>query len=180
MVCDDGESFAMVPRWIKLQSHSREKRRSKDISIASWAYWIKANCAENIPSGHLPNIVVTADPVDLSAISLGENSPYPFLCEPWLASVNEEICDVVNRLVRVVVVRIPSEGGRSFFKELLQIVDETLLAHENDEAIDILWHEPGLLQGLLSVHPCPKAVFPFHGIYSPSLPRALIDLSEGS
>src|ERR1700686_4429470 len=123
-----------------------EEWAAQDINVVSRADGIEAKSAYDVPSGHLAYIVVTANAVHFCVIGLLENTTNPFLRKPRLTGIHEQVRNVMDGFVGMVIVGVPAEGDGRLLEHVFERGHEAILAHQMDQAINIVRHKPSLLQ----------------------------------
>ncbi len=95
LVCRDRKYLSVS------EFHGRfvKERRSQDKLVATRANGVETKAAQQVPSGHLPAILVTDNPLGSRLVHLIQQAAGPFLGFPRLAYVAVQVSHVVARLV---------------------------------------------------------------------------------
>ena len=143
---NDRKGLTLVPFGVELDYRFTKQWTAQDINVVSGADGIEAKSADNVPGRHLAHIVVTANAVYSCVIGLLENTTNPFLRKPRLTGIHEQVRNVMDGLVGMVIEGVPAEGRGRFLEHVLERGHEAILAHQIDQAINIVRHKPSLLQ----------------------------------
>ena len=165
----DRKLCALVPLLVQVECDLGKQGTSKDVDSISRTHRIKPHCTQDIPRGHLADIVIPADAVHVISIGIGKDTANPLLRKPGFACIDKQVGGMVGQVHWRGCNSRSIQTRRGSFQRSLQVAWKTF------PRPPIKSISPGTswgtnhvcCSGLLSVHPWPNAVLPCHGIHSP-------------
>ena len=122
----DRKLCALVPLLVQVECDLGKQGTSKDVDSISRTHRIKPHCTQDIPRGHLADIVIPADAIHVISIGIGKDTANPLLRKPGFACIDKQVGGMVHRFIGVVVIVVPSKRGGGLFKEVFQVAWKTL------------------------------------------------------
>lgn len=142
----DREGAARVEVGVEADRHLFEYRRGEQVDVVARADGVDARCGQYVPGAHLADVFVAAQPQHVGSVGAVADAAGPFLRKPCLARIREEERYVVDRFVGVVVVVVPEEVLGRTVEKVGQLPHERVVAQQVDQTIDVVRHEPPLLE----------------------------------